>query len=219
MKQASIRHLLEKGASCPGFELDNEKIILLDEFAQELAEAGRSLNLTSITDPLEIAETLMLDSIYPGKFLPENGRILDLGTGAGFPGIPLKIARPGLCLTLIDGRRKKISFVKYIIRKLQLENIEAFHERAEALGDRGAAFDAVLCRAAASLSSFINTALPLLKKGGVLAAMKGRAYEKELSDAGAFMKTASCSCRISVERYSLPISGIERALVLIKAAS
>ena len=141
----------------------------------------------------------------------------------GFPGIPLKIERPEMELTLIDGKRKKINFVKYVIRQLGLEGIEARQVRAEELVGEGKRFGCVITRAVASLADLAGMAFPVLQTGGVVAAMKGARYQEEIER---FRKTEKIACAagmvdpgaldIRVERYQLPLSELERALVLIR---
>ena len=200
---------LQTGSSQLDLDLDDEKIERLRRFAEELLEANHSVNLTSITDPFEVAVKLMLDSIYPGKFIPAGATVLDLGTGAGFPGIPLKIAYPYLDCTLIDSRRKRINFLKFVIRFLQLDGIRAEHIRAEDFAKRdGKAFDVVVSRAVSSLENLADLAAPLLKGGGLLIAMKGSGYVKEME--GRFFG------KVDIHTYRLPFIGLDRSLVILK---
>ncbi len=204
-------------------EMDEKTLRLLDGFVKELLNANQTTNLTAITDPEEIAESLILDSIIPGKYLFDKKQILDLGTGAGFPGIPLKIVFPELNLTLIDARRKKVNFLKYVIRQLGLEDISARQIRAEELAGEGGRFDAVITRAVADLAHLIQLAFPLLKKEGVLVAMKGSNYQAEidalLADSSLSIgkeKYPADKLRIEVETYRLPVSKINRAIILVR---
>jgi len=199
-----------------GLGLDNYKIGQLEVFAKELLEAGQRLNLTSVDDPLEIAENLMIDSMVPAKWIDPGARVLDLGTGAGLPGIPMKIGFPGLDMTLIDSRRKRISFVGYMIRRLGLENIYARHARAEDLAGAGEKFDVVVTRAVSSLGELIGLAAPLLNSGGMLMAMKGRGVADELAQAG-LGGLENHDSRVRIENYRLPGLGIDRVVVMVKA--
>lgn len=204
--------------------LNEEKIRLLDEFIRELSSANQTVNLTGITSPLEIAESLILDSIFPGQYLRDKTQVLDLGTGAGFPGIPLKIVYPDFLMTLIDAKRKKINFLKYMIRQLGLEGISARQIRAEELAGQGGRFDVVITRAVSSLDALIQMGLPLLKKDGVFVAMKGSNYQAEIDGLKqmTFINVSGEKCfinqlTIDIETYRLPVSGILRALIFVRA--
>lgn len=152
-----------------------------EQYLQLLLKWNKIYNLTAITQPEEIRAKHFKDSLAPLPFLPANGRLLDIGTGAGFPGIPIKIGRPTLEVVLLDSRRKKISFCEAALRELALEKISACHGRAEdpkiisALGK----FDVVISRATFSLNDFLETALPYCKKEGIAIAMKMPNWKEE----------------------------------------
>ncbi|MFO7930798.1 MAG: 16S rRNA (guanine(527)-N(7))-methyltransferase RsmG [Desulfosalsimonas sp.] len=209
------RRWIAEGTQSLGIDIDDRRIGLLESYAGGLIEAGRSVNLTSIDDPLEMAEILMLDSMVPGKYIDRAASVLDLGTGAGIPGIPLKIAFPDLEMLLIDGRRKRINFVRYIIRQLGLENIGALHARAEELVENREKFDVVVSRAVSSVQELVRLASPLLKKGGMLMAMKGRGAQAEISREG-WLGNSRTASDLRVESYRLPELGIDRVLVMIR---
>ncbi|MBI4124464.1 MAG: 16S rRNA (guanine(527)-N(7))-methyltransferase RsmG [Deltaproteobacteria bacterium] len=146
-----------------------------------LLKWNKAHNLTAITDPGEIKIKHFEDSLAPLPFLPTPCRLLDIGCGAGFPGIPLKIKRPDLEVVLLDSRRKKTAFCEAVIRKLDLEEITAVQGRAEdaTVQTKLGRFDAVISRAAFSIAEFLKIARPYLKKDGVAIAMKSRRWPEE----------------------------------------
>jgi len=216
---------IKYGANQLEIHIRDAQIDQLRSFADELLMANQTVNLTSITDPLEIAEKLMLDSMVPGRFIPPESSVLDLGTGAGFPGIPLKISFPSLSVTLLDSKRKKINFVKYSIRLLNLTRIDAKQARAEELAgqpEMAGSFDVVVSRAVTSLSRLIPLATPFLKINGIIIAMRGAEalHETDMKknktanqtvDGDEFKKN-----EIQVFPYQLPLSGKERNLIVIR---
>ena len=128
--------LLVQGADRLGHSLSPDQARQMALHVQLLLEWNQRTNLTAITDPVHVAVKHCLDAIAPLHLLPEEGALLDIGTGGGFPGIPLKIMRPDLDMTLIDSVRKKISFVNHVIRQLHLPRIEALHVRAQTLAEQ-----------------------------------------------------------------------------------
>jgi 16S rRNA (guanine527-N7)-methyltransferase len=216
------RNFLLLSAARFQIKLDDRKIELMRRYAEELLVANIAFNLTGITDPIEIAEKLMLDSMIPGRFISPGASVLDLGTGAGFPGIPLKIVYPNISVTLLDSKRKKINFLKFIIRKLNLNGIQAIQKRVEDFADEPFKFDIVISRAAMALERLIYMAVPLLKKNGYIMAMKGSEFSiepdgKNIRDIEHMTQavTAKNNADVQVMPYRLPISGKERALVVI----
>jgi 16S rRNA (guanine527-N7)-methyltransferase len=219
---------LKDGAKHLEIDIDEAQIHQLKRFADELLIANLSVNLTSVTDPIEIAEKLMLDSIMPGRFIPSESSVLDLGTGAGFPGIPLKIAFPSLSLTFVDSKRKKINFLKFIIRQMDLPHAVAKLARAEDLAhipELAMSFDVVVSRAVTSLDNLVHLSVPFLKKNGIIIAMKGaesvHEFEKvkfnsidQIFHKDGFIHQPE----IQIFPYQLPFSKKERTIVLIHRA-
>jgi 16S rRNA (guanine527-N7)-methyltransferase len=200
-----------------GIEIDERISAAFSIHALELINWNRKINLTAITDPREIAIKHFLDSLAPAGCIPDRGRLLDIGSGGGFPGIPLKIFKPSISVFLIDAVRKKINFLKHVLRVLSLENIEARQMRTETLlkdSEYAASFDIIISRALSDLSTFVKNALPLLAKHGTIIAMKGEVDMEQMDAVCADIPKDRYSLKI--ERYGLPsIDGL-RALVIIK---
>ena len=120
------QRLIIDGSRVLGIEIDEGLTAQFIVHASELIKWNRKINLTAITDPRNIAIKHLLDSLAPALHIPDEARLLDMGSGGGFPGIPLKILKPSLFVMLIDGNRKKVNFLKHVLRTLYLENIAAF---------------------------------------------------------------------------------------------
>ena len=200
-----------------------------DQFAEHahiLQEWNRKMNLTAIDSAPDTAVKHFLDSIVPSRFIRPDSRLLDVGSGAGFPGVPLKVMLPSLKVTLVDAVRKKVSFLKHVIQQLQLSDIEAIHCRLEDLPKQGTGeFDVIVCRAFSSLSDFVEKSLPLLASGGLLLALKGGNLEAEVRQGSAGQTGSSIfsvsgkgphrqlQLQMKVVRYQLPFLALSRTLV------
>jgi 16S rRNA (guanine527-N7)-methyltransferase len=143
--------------------------------------------------------------------------LLDIGSGGGFPGIPLKILRPDLQVTMIDGSRKKVNFQKHVIRTLGLKSIEARHIRSEELeketGTSSEVFDVIVSKAVSKIDKFFEQGLPLLRRPGLLIAMKGPSVEAEIEAVRGRIEAEGFA--ISVQEYRLPHLELDRSLVLL----
>lgn len=191
--------------------------------AAELLKWNLKINLTAITDPFEVAVKHFLDSIAPAGIIPAGASLLDMGSGGGFPGIPLKVVIPTLTVTLIDSSRKKITFLKHIIRTAGLDDIEAHQGRVEELDGSQKMFDVIICRAFSSLDKFVQSALPLLAPGGMIIALKGKINPDEiesvrLSDNGkqGAGRISGLPVDIKIKKYMLPYIDSERTIMIIK---
>lgn len=184
--------------------------------ARELLLWNRKMNLTGITDPEDVATKHFIDSIAPTAMIDSRSRILDIGSGGGFPGIPLKILNPTISVALIDASRKKVSFLKHVIRKLKLKNICAQHVRAEDLVCKSTfahKFDIVISRALADLDTLVDLALPLLASGGTMVALKGKYRQNKIDDLYHTVKKDGLA--LDIKRYILPYVKSERTLIMI----
>lgn len=208
--------LLRSCARAFAVELTAEELSLFDLFAEELKKWNRKINLTAIKNDREIVVKHFVDSLSLLGCLNTSGTLLDIGSGGGFPAIPLKILLPELPVVSVDAVEKKILFQRHAARVLQLCEFTALHARVEDLVKSSAAqFDTIVSRAFADLSVFVGLALPLLKPTGQIIAMKGRegrdealAGEEKLAGLGA--KIVDCI------HLRLPSSGAERFLVVVE---
>jgi len=223
------RNLIYEGAKDFDIQVDKRKIEKFAIHALELMKWNQKTNLTAITDPFEVAVKHFLDSIIPMKIIPSNASLLDIGSGGGFPGIPLKICLPSLSVTLIDASRKKVSFLKHIIRMLELKNIDALHIRAEEFVNTphiDKTFNVVISRALSSMTNIALTALPFLKEEGVIIAMRASVSDDDIQLLRSSLNKKHAELteedieafEIGVKRYSLPYLKSDRSMVSLKYA-
>ncbi|RPJ15255.1 MAG: 16S rRNA (guanine(527)-N(7))-methyltransferase RsmG, partial [Desulfobacteraceae bacterium] len=172
--------LIISGAKLFDIKIGSEEAGLFSIHVRELLKWNLKTNLTAITDPFEVAVKHFIDSLAPARTIPPGSSMLDIGSGGGFPGIPLKVVLPSLSVTLVDSSRKKISFLKHVIRTMGLDGIDAFQARAEELPEKTERFDIVICRAFSSLDKFIESALPVLSENGIMSALKGRLSNNDI---------------------------------------
>ena len=218
--QEWIRILLE-GAEKMQLHMDHNQVNQFVDYAQILLEWNQKINLTSITDPPGIAIKHFLDSLAPSACIPTQGSLLDIGTGGGFPGVPLKILRPRQPMVLIDGSRKKINFIKQVVRDLHLSNIEALQLRAEDFNRANKAperFDVVVSRAVTDVDAIVQLAAPLLKPEGRLVVYKGP-QEKPLSRKAISARQSGIRFVQWSHAYNLPHSGDRRTAIIFETTS
>lgn len=180
----AFKERLISGADIMGISVSGEQADLMMIHAQQLMAWNKKINLTAIKEPLQIAEKHFVDSIATLPFFKNEASLIDMGSGGGFPGIPIKIMNPSLKVVLIDSSRKKVNFLKHVIRTLHLKDIDAIHSRVEDLKEDPAfknQFDAVISRAFTELSGFVAVAEPFLNSKGTIYALKGKNAEKEMT--------------------------------------
>ncbi|RJQ81939.1 MAG: 16S rRNA (guanine(527)-N(7))-methyltransferase RsmG [Desulfobacteraceae bacterium] len=210
--------LLIQGAAQAGLSINARQAGLMAEHALVLADWNRKINLTAITDPIHMAVKHFLDAVLPMPHIPAEVQLLDMGTGAGFPGIPLKIMRPAQPMTLMDGSRKKINFVKHVLRLLKVPNISAIHVRAEALARDPlyqGRFHVIVCRAFADLHVIARLAAPLLSAAGSVYVYQGPG-DKSRQVMTVEAQSPSQYRLVASYAYALPILGDRRTLTVMK---
>lgn len=212
--------ILQKLSSDIGYDLSGQQMNQFNEFYEMLVEKNKVMNLTAITEYDEVVLKHFIDSIVIYKrILDDNVKsIMDVGTGGGFPGIPLKILFPEIRLTLLDSLNKRILFLNEVIHKLGLENIECIHGRAEDIGhlpEYREQYDLTVSRAVANLSSLSEYCIPFVRVGGKFISYKSGNIDGELNDAKTAIQLLGSGIE-DVEKYTLPDSDMQRSIVVIR---
>ncbi len=199
-------------------ELNEEQIQKFYTYMNLLIEWNEKINLTAITKPEEIILKHFVDCLTISKYIGKNSTLIDVGTGAGFPGIPLKIYRSDLKITLMDSLNKRINFLNEVIKDLKLENIETIHARAEELGKNKKyreQFDIATSRAVANLSTLSEYLLPFIKVGGKCICMKGAEVDDELKTASKAIEILGGKLK-NKDIFTLPQSDLGRSIIVLE---
>ncbi|MEW8973881.1 MAG: 16S rRNA (guanine(527)-N(7))-methyltransferase RsmG [Tissierellaceae bacterium] len=214
---------LIRGSQELGIDLSDRDIERFKRYKELLKEWNTKINITAITDDVEIDIKHFLDSLTPYITNMFNGskKIIDIGTGGGFPGMPLKIVNEELNITLLDSLNKRINFLNEVISSLELEGIEAIHGRAEELGrtkEYREVYDICISRAVASLETLCEYCMPFVKVGGYFISMKGPDIQEELENSQNAIKTLGGKL-IEKKIIKIPESDIEHSLLIIEKIS
>ena len=197
----------------------NDKMLLgFEIYYNELVEVNKYMNLTAITEKNEVYNKHFLDSLEIVRAIDASGKftLCDVGSGAGFPSIPLAIVSDNVEVTIIDALNKRITFLNSLVKKLQLENVIALHKRAEDFAkEKREAFDVVTARAVARLNVLAELCLPLVKLGGLFIAMKGQSGSEELNEAQSALKTLGGEVIKTIE-FDLPNDAGKREIIVVK---
>lgn len=186
------------------------------EYMNSLLEWNEKINLTAITEPKEVILKHFIDSITIQKYIQKENSVVDVGTGAGFPGIPLNIVNNEAKYTLVDSLNKRIKFLDEIIDKLKLKNIETVHSRAEDFAkENREIYDVATSRAVAALNVLLEYLLPLVKVGGLCICMKGSNVQEEIEASSKALKILGGQIE-KVEQITLPDSDIIRNIVIVR---
>ncbi len=202
-----------------GIVLTEKQKQAFETYFHLLVQWNQKINLTAITDKNEVYLKHFYDSVAPilqGHLQDQNLKLLDIGAGAGFPSLPMKILFPQLKVTIIDSLNKRITFLKYLAEELELDGVAFYHGRAEDYGQNKAfrgQFDLVTARAVARMQVLAELTIPFLKVGGQLIALKASAAEDELQEAQPALQTLFAKVETSLD-YQLP-NGDSRNLTLV----
>jgi 16S rRNA (guanine527-N7)-methyltransferase len=211
-----IEQLLQEGASEFGVTLDDAMVTALLQYKRILLEWNEKMNLTAIEEDRDFIIKHFVDSLSIMPFLKDGQSLIDVGTGAGFPGLPLKIAKPSLKIVLLDSLEKRIGFLNAVITELQLTGIRTVHSRAE---DAGTAaefrekLDVAIARAVASLPVLLEYCLPLVKTGGIFIAMK--AVSEETGTSGKALDILGGRIE-EIKDFILPGSDMKRRIIVVR---
>lgn len=209
--------LLREGLAVYGLPADAAAIEGLEEFSRRLLERNQVMNLTAITDPCDVAALHLLDCAYLLTATDFRGKsVVDVGTGAGFPGMPLRILEPNFDLTLLDSLGKRVDFLREVCASLALERVDCVHARAEEFAaDHRQQYDVAMSRAVANLNVLCELALPLVKVGGQFLAMKSVSSDQEIQ--GARGAIGQLGGRIAdIRDYTVPETQVRHRLVVIE---
>lgn len=198
-------------------EIDDNKIQKFYDYMNLLVEWNKKINLTAITEEKDIILKHFVDSLTVLKYIKENKSIVDVGTGAGFPGIPLAIMNDSLKITLVDSLNKRINFLNEVCSKINLKNTKAIHSRAEEFGQDNnyrESYDIAISRAVSNLTVLAEYLLPLVKVGGKIICMKGPDIEEELKQAKSAIDILGGKFE-RCDNFCLPKSDISRNIIII----
>lgn len=208
--------ILKKYLDFKNIEYTEETIKKFEKYFELLIEWNEKINLTTITEKEEVEKKHFIDSLTVIDYLDENSSVIDIGTGAGFPSIPLCILRPDLKFTLLDSLNKRIKFLEVIVENLDLQNVELIHSRAEDLakGDFRESFDYSIARAVAKMNTLLEYMSPYVKKCGKVIAMKSKDIENELELSTKAIRALSLEVE-KVDKFKLFETDEDRAIVVL----
>ncbi len=215
------RTLLEQTLAPFGVAVDDTVFARLDTYAELLTETNRRFNLTAITEPDDMTVKHFADCLVLFGFaeFPQNAKVIDVGTGAGFPGLVLKLYRPDLQLTFLDSTKKKLGFIENVLSAVGLQG-ETVHMRAEEAGKKAQyreQFDFATARAVADLRNLSEYCLPFVKKNGLFLSMKSAAAEEEVRTAGGALRVLGG--KIEQDKQFLLVENMPRRLLFVRKIS
>lgn len=218
MKKEEWIEILKNQCKNLNMSINENQLEQLHMYMKLLQKCNESINLTSIIEDKDILQKHFIDSITIIPYIDYKDNIIDVGTGAGFPGIPIKIAREDVKVTLLDSLNKRVNFMKEVISNLNLSNIQTIHGRAEDIGKNSnfrEKFDVATSRAVAPLNILVEYLMPLVKKGGRCICMKGKDIKEELEISKKAINIFGGELE-KVHEFYLPQSNIKRNIIIIR---
>lgn len=218
MKTEEFYKIFKENIKELNIELSQKQLDQFYSYMEILVEWNKVMNLTNIIEPIEIIQKHFVDSLTVLKEIGNTDKVIDVGTGAGFPGIPIKIALPEAKIVLLDSLNKRIKFLDEVIEKLQLRNIETIHGRAEEFAKNKLhreKYDIAVARAVAPLNILSEYLLPFVNIGGYAICMKGSKGKEEVKDAEKSIEILGGKV-LNIEEFCLPKTEMERTIVKIE---
>ncbi len=215
-----MKNKIISGAESYGLNLSDSQAQQFVDYMSLLREWNEKINLTAITEPEEVITKHFLDSmsVYATPYVKEGTSVIDVGTGAGFPGLVMKIAKPGIKLTLLDSLAKRLNFLQTVCEETNITDVEFVHSRAEDGGQNPAyreKFDVAIARAVANMSTLSEYLLPFVKVGGHFIAMKGPLADEELANAKKAIATLGGEIA-EVAEVDVPFTDLHHRIVVVK---
>ena len=214
----SFKEEMEINLKALGLELNDEQIKNFYDFMNILIEKNKVMNLTGITEPKEVILKHFIDSLTILKYINKSDTVIDVGTGAGFPGLPLRISDTSLKMTLLDSLNKRINFLNEVIEHTSLDKVNTIHGRAEDFGknvEYREKYDIATSRAVAPTNILLEYMMPFIKVGGKCICMKGGNCDEEIENAKNAIKILGGKIE-KIEKFNLPNSDNNRTILVIK---
>lgn len=218
MEYEEFKLKLTEKLSCINVQLLESKIRDFYTYMELLTEWNEKMNLTAIVEGDEVIDKHFVDSLTISQYIEDDTNIIDVGTGAGFPGIPLKIVRDSLKIDLLDSLNKRVSFLNEVISKLQLEKITAIHSRAEdeaSKKEKRESYDIAVSRAVANLPVLLEYLLPFVKLGGKCICMKGINIEEEINNSKKALEELGGEIE-EIKKLQLPNTDATRNIIIVR---
>ena len=218
MEEEVLEKYFEKAAQKINLELSEEEIKKFMKYKNIIKNWNEKINLTAIIDDKEFLLKHFIDSLTINKYIEENNKIIDIGTGAGFPGIPIKIVNKDIEIDLLDSLNKRLIVLNEVIEELKLKNIKTIHGRAEEIFQKEEyreKYDIAVSRAVASLKVLVELMMPAIKVGGKCICMKGKNSEEEINEARKAIKILGGEIE-EIKSLTLPESDNERTIIIIR---